>query len=188
MVEICSRTSIPIKEVLVCPPPPTWGKEVGYSRREGLPKESVLVTSVQKHMSYMSTLYDPRIGGTNKLNFEKVAKLQESLSKINLSIGFAHVIPSLDDLKFTNTKFGPQAVGSPLAYHLAPTPFNFEIKEDLLGIESICPVTEKDFVNVPLSLVNSHGIDIDKVYSDLSEDQKQFLSSLEVSSDEANRM
>ena len=61
------------------------------------------------------TLYDPRTGGTNKLNFGKVAKLQESLSKVNPSIGFAHVIPSLDDLKFTNTKFGPQAVGSPLA-------------------------------------------------------------------------
>ena len=48
-------------------------------------------------------------------------------------------------------------------------------------MESICPVTEKDFVNVPLSFVNSHGIDIDKVCSDLSEDQKQLLSSLEVS-------
>ena len=128
------------------------------------------------------TLYDPRIGGTNKPNFEKVAKLQESLSKINSSVGFAHVIPSLDDLKFTNTKFGPQTVGSPPAYHLSPTPFNFEIKVGLLGM---CPVTEKDFVNVPLSLVNSHGIDIDKVYSDLSEDQKQLLSSLEVSLDEA---
>ena len=134
------------------------------------------------------TLYDPRIGGTNKLNFEKVAKLQESLSKINSSVGFAHVIPSLDDLKFTNTKLGPQAVGSPPAYHLAPTPFNFEIKVGLLGMESICPVTEKDFVNVPLSLVNSHGIDIDKVYSDLSEGQKQLLSSLEVSLDEVNNV
>ena len=134
------------------------------------------------------TLYDPRIRGTNKLNFEKVAKLQESLSKINSFIGFVHVIPSLDDLKFTNTKFGPKAVGSPLAYHLARTPFNFEIKADLLGMESICPVTENDFVNVPLSLVNSHGINIDKVYSDLSEDQKQLLSSLEVSLDEANNV
>ena len=55
-------------------------------------------------------------------------------------------------------------------------------------MESICPVTEKDFVNVPLSLVNSHGIDIDKVYSDLCEDQKQLLSSLEVSLDEANNV
>ena len=108
------------------------------------------------------TLYDPRTGGTNKLNFEKVAKLQENLSKINPSIGFAHVIPSLDDLKFTNTKFGPQAVGSPPAYHLAQAPFNFEIKADLLGMESICPVTENDFVNVPLSLVNNHGIELIK--------------------------
>ena len=142
----------------------------GIPGERDFPKESVLVTSIQKHMSSRGinpTLYDPRIGGTNKLNFEKVAKLQESLSKINSSIGFAHVIPSLDDdLKFTNTKFGPQAVGSPLAYHLAPTPFNFEIKADLLGMESICPVTEKDFVNVPLFLVNSHRIDSDKVYSD----------------------
>ena len=55
-------------------------------------------------------------------------------------------------------------------------------------MESICPVTEKDFVNVPLSLVNSHGIDIDKVYSDLSEDHKQLLSSLEVSLDKANNV
>ena len=105
------------------------------------------------------TLYDPRIGGTNKLNFEKVAKLQESLSKINPSIGFAQVIPSLDDLKFTNTKFGPQVVGSPLAYHLAPAPFNFEIKVDLLEMESICPVAEKDFVSVPLSLINKQPWD-----------------------------
>ena len=86
------------------------------------------------------------------------------------------------------TKFGPKAIGPPLANHLAPTSFNFEIKEDLLGMESIYPVTRKDFVNVPLSLVNSHGIDIDKVYSDLSEDHEKLLSSLEVSLDEANNV
>ena len=30
---------------------------------------------------------------------------------------------------------------------------------------------EKDFVNVPLSLVNNQGIDTEQVYLDLSEDQ-----------------
>ena len=83
----------------------------GIPGERDFPKESVLVKSIQKHMSSRGinpTLYDPRIGGTNKLNLEKVAKLQESLLKINpISIGFARVIPSLDDLKFTNTKFGP---------------------------------------------------------------------------------
>ena len=79
----------------------------GTPGERDFPKESVLVTSIQKHMSSRGinhTLYDPRIGGTNKLNLGKVAKLQESLSKINPSIGIAHVSPSLDDLKFYKHK------------------------------------------------------------------------------------
>ena len=49
-------------------------------------------------------------------------------------------------------------------------------------------MTEKDIVNVLLSLVNSHGVDIDKVYSYLSEGQRKLLSSLEVSLDEAKNV
>ena len=73
----------------------------GISGEKDFTKKSVLGTSVQRHISSRGinpALYDLRIGGTNKLNLEKVAKPQESLSRINPSVGFTHVIPSLDDL------------------------------------------------------------------------------------------
>ena len=47
-------------------------------------------------------------------------------------MGFAHIIPPPDKVSAVKTKFGMQALGSPLSYQLAPVEFNFEVHISLL--------------------------------------------------------
>ena len=102
----------------------------GIPGEKNFPKEAILSTSIQKHLSSRGinpTMYDPRTAGTNCLNPVKLASLKADLKTINPGIGFAHVIPPFDGLVFTDTRFGKQAVGSPLSYHLSPVDFNLRL-------------------------------------------------------------
>ena len=53
---------------------------------------------------------------------------------MNPQIGFAHVVPSLDDMDTVRTKYGPQFIGSPLSYQLRVVDFNFDILINLSGV------------------------------------------------------
>ena len=81
----------------------------GIPGEKDFPKEAILSTSIQKHLSSRGinpTMYDPRTAGTNCLNPVKLASLKADLKTINPGIGFAHVIPPFDGLVFTDTRFG----------------------------------------------------------------------------------
>ena len=102
----------------------------GIPGEKDFPKEATLSTSIQKHLSSRGinpTMYDPRTTGTNCLNPVKLASLKVDLKTINTGTGFAHVIPPFDGLVFTDTRFGKQAIGTPLSYQLSPVDFNFEV-------------------------------------------------------------
>ena len=46
----------------------------------------------------------------------------------NKPIEFAHIIPPLDKVSAVESKFGMQALGSPLSYQLTPVELNFEVR------------------------------------------------------------
>ena len=91
------------------------------SRKWGIPgdkdflnlKESVLSTTVQKHLSSKgmhSTLYDPRSKDKRTVNKQRLEHMKQELRKMNPQIGFAHVVPSLDDMDTVQTKYGPSSL------------------------------------------------------------------------------
>ena len=81
----------------------------------------------------------------------KVNIMKNKLAGLNLLIGFAHTIPPSPSVQFTDTKFGKQAIGSPLSFQLAAVDFNFGVHHNLSAI-SDCALTEDSFVSFPFYL------------------------------------
>ena len=64
----------------------------------------------------------------------KVNLIKNKLAALNLLIGFAHTIPPSPSVQFTDTKFGKQAIGSPLPFQLAAADVNFSVHHNLSAI------------------------------------------------------
>ena len=162
----------------------------GIPGEKDFPKEAILSTSIQTHLSSRGinpTMYDPRTAGTNCLNPVKLASLKADLKTINPGIGFAHVIPPFDGLVFTDTRFGKQTIGFPLSYQLSPVDFNFEVVFDIPYLVLSKWTSDTDnFSDLPLSLAN--GYFDNSSLRDLSAEDKQYLNALEVSLDEAQNI
>ena len=89
----------------------------GIPGEKDFPKEPIMSTTVQKHLESRGikpTLYDPRL--QNQENTEGIRNVEKQLLDENPMIGFAHVIPPDNTIQLVDTKFGFQAVGSPLSY------------------------------------------------------------------------
>ena len=97
----------------------------GILSEKEFPKESILSTTVQKHLASREikpALYDPRL---NTQNNNAIKNLQKQLLDLHPLISYAHVIPPNNTIEMDETKFGFQATGSPLSYKLSPVEFNF---------------------------------------------------------------
>ena len=100
----------------------------GIPGEKDLPEEPIMSTTVQKHLESRGIkpiLYDPRL--QNQENTEGIRNVQKQLLDISPMVGFAHVIPPDYTIQLVDTKFGFQAVGSPLSHQLSPVEFNFEV-------------------------------------------------------------
>ena len=102
----------------------------GIPGEKDFPKEPILSTTIQRNLAsrgIKSTLYNPCLSSSHCVDMNKLEALQNTLRLSNKHIGFAHIIPPPDKCSAMKTKFGMQALGSPLSYQLAPVEFNFEV-------------------------------------------------------------
>ena len=154
----------------------------GIPGEKDFPKEPIMSTTVQKHLESRGikpTLYDPRL--QNQENTEGIRNVQKQLLDINPVISFAHVIRPDNTIQLVDTKFGFQAVGSPLSYQLSPVEFNFEVVVNLSSVESL--LLSNSFSSVELTDLPSSLLNWTETFDqyNLNESQKSVIESLRVS-------
>ena len=163
----------------------------GVPSEKNFPKESVIKTSIHKTGSsrgIQSTLYDPRIKNAGPAEEVKVNRLSKKLLEINPGMGFAHIIQPFKTLETVVTCYGNQILGSPLSYQLSVVDHNFEVMTNLEagGSKSTTDYGNAempDSIRLPKNLLRTEE-SIKNWKTD--KNQKEFLSSLEISLAEAH--
>ena len=193
LLEIAEYSLYELKEIPEEKACTSKARRWGVPYEKNFPKESVIKTSIHKTGSsrgIQSTLYDPRIknAGPAEEVKVKVNRLSKKLLEINPGIGFAHIIQPFKTLETVATCYGNQILGSPLSYQLSVVDHNFEVITNLEagGSKSTTDYGNaemRDSIRLPKDLLRTEE-SIRNWKTD--KNQKEFLSSLEISLAEAH--
>lgn len=131
-------------------------------------------------------LYEARM----KLKYDRTAEenMKRELSKINPNMGFSQMANDIEKTSSIETKFGKCQVGSYLTYQVGFTESNFRASCNIDSIQRLVIPNDANELKYPrFPLRNLNGADM-VVPANISQDERDVLSSLIVSEDNINKI